>query len=233
MDAVEASNHRCDGPHLQFMTHLQHVLIEPEATPMRLMPCVPPTQTGLPLPSTRLQVFSAHGNAVAAAAAATEANLCSTPSSSDGVERIFAFPEGRAPSGASVHRFDAAVVSTVAPPSAAAIAAAPEAATERRRRRPRRQRRRNSGPGDRKDDPILEKGNRRTAGPQEAARPLMLYPDELDDRSERMIGAEQRVDASRSVKIRFTHFDTRPDHGKRRARSGGDAAHLRHRPSAS
>jgi hypothetical protein len=80
MDAVEASNHRCDGPHLQFMTHLQHVLIEPEATPMRLMPCVPPTQTGLPLPSTRLQVFTAHGNAVAAAAAATEANLCSTPS---------------------------------------------------------------------------------------------------------------------------------------------------------
>ena len=61
MDAVEESNHRCDGPHLQFMTHLQHVLIEPEATPMRLMPCVPPTQTGLPLPSTRLQVFSAHG----------------------------------------------------------------------------------------------------------------------------------------------------------------------------
>ena len=55
---------------------------------------------------------------------------------------------------------------------------------------------------------------------------LSLYPDELDDRSERMIGAEQRVDASRSVKIRFTHFDTRPDHGKRRARSGGDAAHL-------
>jgi len=44
--------------------------------------------------------------------------------------------------------------------------------------------------------------------------------------SDSMIGAEQRVDASRSVKIRFTHFDTRPDHGKRRARSGGDAAHL-------
>jgi len=78
LDAVEESNHRCDGPHLQFMTHLQHVLIESEATPMRLMPCVPPTQTGLPLPSTRLQVFTAHGNAVAAAAAATEANLCST-----------------------------------------------------------------------------------------------------------------------------------------------------------
>jgi len=147
MDAVEASNHRCDGPHLQFMTHLQHVLIEPEATPMRLMPCVPPTQTGVPLPSTRLQVFSAHGNAVAAAAAATEANLCSTPSSSDGVERIFAFPEGRAPSGASVHRFDAAIVSTVALPSAAALAAAPEAATARRRRRPRRQRRRRQRPG--------------------------------------------------------------------------------------
>ena len=164
MDAVEKSNHRCDGPHLQFMTHLQHVLIEPEATPMRLMPCVPPTQTGLPLPSTRLQVFTAHGDAVAAAAAAKEANLCSTLSSRDGVERIFAFPEGGAPSGASVHRFDAAVVSyTVAPPSAAALAAAPEAATERRRRRPRRQRRRNSGPGDRNDDPILEKGNRRTA----------------------------------------------------------------------
>jgi hypothetical protein len=62
------------------MTHLQHVLIELEATPMLLMPCVPPTQTSLPLPSTRLQVFTAHGNAVAAAAAATEANLCSTPS---------------------------------------------------------------------------------------------------------------------------------------------------------
>jgi len=46
------------------MTHLQHVLIESEATPMRIMPCVPPTQTGLPLPSTRLQVFTAHGNAV-------------------------------------------------------------------------------------------------------------------------------------------------------------------------
>jgi hypothetical protein len=117
MDAVEKSNHRCDGPHLQFMTHLQHVLIEPEATPMRLMPCVPPTQTGLPLPSTRLQVFTAHGDAVAAAAAAKEANLCSTLSSRDGVERIFAFPEGGAPSGASVHRFDAAVVSTVALPS--------------------------------------------------------------------------------------------------------------------
>ena len=83
---------------------------------MLLMPCVPPTQTCLPLPSTRLQVFTAHGNAVAAAAAAaaTKANLCSTPSSDDGVERIFEFPEGRAPSGASVHRFDAAVVSTVA-----------------------------------------------------------------------------------------------------------------------
>jgi len=135
------------------MTHLQHVLIEPEATPMRLMPCVPPTQTGLPLPSTRLQVFTAHGNAVAAAAAATEANLCSTPSSSDGVERIFAFPEGRAPSGASVHRFDAAVVSTVA--FAAALAAAPEAATARRRRRPRRKRRRRQRPGrpQRRPDP--------------------------------------------------------------------------------
>ena len=176
MDAVEASNHRCDGPHLQFMTHLQHVLIEPEATPMRLMPCVPPTQTGVPLPSTRLQVFSAHGNAVAAAAAATEANLCSTPSSSDGVERIFAFPEGRAPSGASVHRFDAAVVSTVAPPT-----------LQQHSQRHRRRRRRggggdqggrgdeDSGPGDRNDDPILEKGNRRTQPSQEATRPLMLY----------------------------------------------------------
>ena len=158
MDAVEASNHRCDGPHLQFMTYLQHVLIEPEATPMRLMPCVPPTQTGLPLPSTRLQVFSAHGNAVAAAAAATEANLCSTPSSSDGVERIFAFPEGRAPSGASVHRFDAAVDSTVAPPAAAALAAAPEAATARRRRRPRRQRRRRQRPGRPQRRPDLREG---------------------------------------------------------------------------
>ena len=162
MDAVEESNHRCDGPHLQFMTHLQHVLIESEATPMRLMPCVPPTQTGLPLPSTRLQVFSAHGNAVAAAAA-TEANLCSTPSSSDGVERIFAFPEGRAPSGASVHRFDAAVVSTVAPPAASQH-------SQRRRRRRRRggggdqggRGDEGSGPGDHFDDPIFEKGNRRT-----------------------------------------------------------------------
>ena len=188
MDAVEASNHRCDGPHLQFMTHLQHVLIEPEATPMRLMPCVPPTQTGLPLPSTRLQVFSAHGNAVAAAAAATEANLCSTPSSSDGVERIFAFPEGRAPSGASVHRFDAAVVSTVAPPSAAALAAAPEAATARRRRRPRRQIRRKQRPGrpHRRPDP-------REGQPPYSHRKKRLgrlcFIDELDDRSERMIGA--------------------------------------------
>ena len=163
LDAVEESNHRCDGPHLQFMTHLQHVLIEPEATPMRLMPCVPPTQTGLPLPSTRLQVFSAHGNAVAAAAAATEANLCSTPSSSDGVERIFAFPEGRAPSGASVHRFDAAVVSTVAPPAASQH-------SQRRRRRRRRggggdqggRGDEGSGPGDHNDDPSFEKGNRRT-----------------------------------------------------------------------
>ena len=30
--------------------------------------------------------------------------------------------------------------------------------------------------------------------------------------------------ASRSIKIQFTNFDTRPDHGKRRARSGGEAA---------
>ena len=171
------------------MTHLQHVLIEPEVTPMRLMPCVPPTQTGLPLPSTRLQVFSAHGDAVASAAAATEANLCSTPSSSDGVERIFAFPEGRAPSGASVHRLDAAVVSTVAPPSAAAIAAAPEAATERRRRRPRRQRRRNSGPGDRNDDPILEKGNRRTATARSGSAAYALLSTSSMIGSERMIGA--------------------------------------------
>ena len=72
LDAVEESNHRCDGPYLQFMTHLQHVLIESEATPMRLMPCVPPTQTGLPLPSTMLQVFTAHGNAVAAAASSDD-----------------------------------------------------------------------------------------------------------------------------------------------------------------
>jgi hypothetical protein len=69
--------------HVFFSTHLQHVLIEFEATPMRLMPCVPPTQTGLPLPSTivaGLYRARKHGNAVAAAAAATEANLCSTPS---------------------------------------------------------------------------------------------------------------------------------------------------------
>jgi len=58
---------------------------------------------------TRLQVFTAHGYAVAAAAAATEADLCSTPSSRDGVERIFVFPEGRAPSGASVHTAAATV----------------------------------------------------------------------------------------------------------------------------
>ena len=158
------------------------------------MPCVPLTQTGLPLPSTRLQVFSAHGNAVAAAAAATEANLCSTPSSSDGVERIFAFPEGRAPSGASVHRFDAAVVSTVAPPSAAAIAAAPEAATERRRRRP-------IGRGDEtaaRATAMTTRSSRRATAvqpPQEAARRLMLCLWSIvDDRSEAYDRSVQRVD---------------------------------------
>ena len=42
----------------------------------------------------------------------------------------------------------------------------------------------------------------------------------------RMIGLCSELMASRSVKNQFTQFDTRPDHGKRRARSGGDAAHL-------
>ena len=59
---------------------------------------------------------------------------------------------------------------------------------ERRRRRPRRQRRRNSGPGDRNDDPILEKGNRRTATARSGSA-AYAFVDELDDRSERMIGA--------------------------------------------
>jgi hypothetical protein len=42
----------------------------------------------------------------------------------------------------------------------------------------------------------------------------------------RMIGLCSELMASRSVKNQLTQFDTRPDHGKRRARSGGDAAHL-------
>ena len=164
MDAVEASNHRCDGPHLQFMTHLQHVLIEPEATPMRLMPCVPPTQTGLPLPSTRLQVFTAHGNAVAAAAAATEANLCARHRRNATVLSASL----RSPRGAR-HRARRCTGSM--PPSSPPSPHHLQQHSQRRRRRRRRggggdqggRGDEGSGLGDRNDDPILEKGNRRTA----------------------------------------------------------------------
>jgi hypothetical protein len=132
---------------------------------------------------------------VAAAAAATEANLCSTPSSSDGVERIFAFPEGRAPSGASVHRFDAAVVSTVA--FAAALAAAPEAATARRRRRPRRKRRRRQRPGRPQRRPDPREGQLPYSHRKKRLGRLCLWyrrESRVMGLSDSMIGAEQRVD---------------------------------------
>jgi hypothetical protein len=63
--------------------------------------------------------------------------------------------------------------------------------------------------------------------PQEAARRLMLCLWSIADviGLKRMIGLCSELMASRSVKNQFTQFDTRPDHGKRRARSGGDAAH--------
>ena len=162
MDAVEASNHRCDGPHLQFMTHLQHVLIEPEATPMRLMPCVPPTQTGLPLPSTRLQVFSAHGNAVAMRR--RRKLICARHRR----QATVLSASLRSPRGAR-HRARRCTGSM--PPSSPPSPCHLQQHSQRRRRRRRRggggdqggRGDEGSGPGDRNDDPILEKGNCRTA----------------------------------------------------------------------